>query len=287
MAIEDQVQGGEIKEHDSMVSYQSDSSQDHESIDGVESFDKSYEDSSQEHESNTEHDIDERNETNADQGSSLVIANEDSTVPISTPVKRNNLDRVLEPADTSGVNHEDSVSSNFYYSPNGTRYRTPSVPSDIKPKLNSKFDSWEKAYAFYEAYAEQAGFSTNLVFGDVIAFDATYDTNLYKMVFVPFTGFLEAHDGQQPMLILTDQDPAIKKAARSVLDKTTHRLCTWHITQRLPLKVYGDLLKNTKLRAEFHKLVWNVDIKPETFEERWKLLLERYNLQDHEWLGKM
>ncbi|KAK9059047.1 hypothetical protein SSX86_021666 [Deinandra increscens subsp. villosa] len=401
--------------------------------------------------------------------------------------------------------------SNFYDSPNGTRYWIPSVPSDYKPKLNSRFDTWENAYAFYESYAEIAGFSTKLgqskknkktgiltmrylmcsrgnksapteidsvdlteispsrktsfkrtdckaimkirivkhttqwevfefnevhnhgllnqdnldflrkrrkltfydqefinkcrlakigpskahnlqvalkgghhnvrgtkndyknwvrdnngfigkrdaqmfvdkmllrsknledytfkylardkkikclfwadnvskcnykVFGDVIAFDATYDTNLYKMIFVPFTGvdhhkrcvtfgagllssetiecytwllekFLEAHGGKQPMVILTDQDPAMKKAVKNVFDNTTHRLCTWHITQKLPLKVCGDVLSNTKLRKEFNKLVWNVYIKPETFEERWKLLMERYKLQDHEWLGKM
>jgi zinc finger SWIM domain-containing protein 3 len=90
------------------------------------------------------------------------------------------------------------------------------------------------------------------------------------MVFVPFTGvdhhkkcvtfgagllcnetietykwlldkFLKAHDEKQPMLTLTDQDPAMKHAVIDVFNKSIHRLCTWHITQKLPLKVTCEL----------------------------------------------
>ncbi|KAH6783430.1 hypothetical protein C2S52_008389 [Perilla frutescens var. hirtella] len=76
------------------------------------------------------------------------------------------------------------------------------------------------------------------VFGDVVSFDATYDTNRYKMIFAPFIGMdnhgklitfgaslLCSEDkdaygwvlskfkdcmGQAPRLIITDQDPALK-----------------------------------------------------------------------------
>ncbi|XP_035844113.1 protein FAR1-RELATED SEQUENCE 5-like [Helianthus annuus] len=77
-------------------------------------------------------------------------------------------------------------------------------------------------------------------FGDVISFDATFKTNRYKMVFVPFTGidnhyrnvtvsagllasesiesykwllnsFLKSF-GRQPNVVVTDQDPAMKQA---------------------------------------------------------------------------
>lgn len=85
------------------------------------------------------------------------------------------------------------------------------------------------------------------------------------MVFVPFTGvdhhnkcvtfgagllkyesiesftwilraFLDAH-GKQPTLILSDQDPAMKQAVPLVFTESHHRLCMWHITRKLPLKV--------------------------------------------------
>ncbi|XP_022031658.1 protein FAR1-RELATED SEQUENCE 5-like [Helianthus annuus] len=114
------------------------------------------------------------------------------------------------------------------------------------------------------------------VFGEVLAFDATYSTNQYNMIFVPFTGvdhhkncvtfaaallydetiesftwmleqFLEAH-GKQSRLVLTDQDPAMKQAIAKVFNESVHRLCMWHIMDKLPHKIDGDVLQNTNLR---------------------------------------
>jgi hypothetical protein len=99
----------------------------------------------------------------------------------------------------------------------------------------------------------------------------------YKMIFVPFTGvdshqscvtfgagllfsetiesykwllsnFLQAHDNKQPLLTLTDQDASMRQAVESVFDRTIHRLCMWHITQKLPIKVYYlHLIHNTHI----------------------------------------
>ncbi|XP_035842284.1 protein FAR1-RELATED SEQUENCE 5-like [Helianthus annuus] len=88
------------------------------------------------------------------------------------------------------------------------------------------------------------------VFGDVISFDATY-----AMVFVPFTGIDNDHCnvtfgvallaseiadtyiwllrvflkvvGSQPKVVVTDQDPAMKKAISALFVDTRHRLCMW------------------------------------------------------------
>lgn len=86
------------------------------------------------------------------------------------------------------------------------------------------------------------------------------------MIFVPFTGvdhhqkcvtfgaallsnekyesycwmleaFLKVH-GKQPPLVLTDQDGAVRKAVLKMFPESHHRLCMWHITQKLPGKVY-------------------------------------------------
>ena len=87
----------------------------------------------------------------------------------------------------------------------------------------------------------------------------------YSMVFVPFTGidnhhcnvtfgaallasetadtyiwllrvFLKAV-GSQPKVVVTDQDPAMKKAISVVFIDTRHRLCMWHVMHKLSLKV--------------------------------------------------
>ncbi|XP_076896145.1 protein FAR1-RELATED SEQUENCE 5-like [Bidens hawaiensis] len=135
-------------------------------------------------------------------------------------------------------------------------------------------------------------------FGEVLAFDATYGTNRYSMIFVPFTGvnchkkcwllkaFLKAH-GTQPRLFLTDQDPAMKKGVATVLTQSKHRLCMWHVTNKIPVKIKGDSKRNEKIKARVHKLVWNVFIKPETFESRWHDLIEEFNLGDNNWLTDM
>nr|KAJ0225727.1 hypothetical protein LSAT_V11C100031950 [Lactuca sativa] len=152
-------------------------------------------------------------------------------------------------------------------------------------------------------------------FGDVISFDATFRTNKYGMIFVPFTAidnhkrsinmgasllsnesiesyrwlledFLKAHV-KHPQLVLTDQDPTILQAVEAIFPTSNHRLCMWHIMKKLQAKVSTDFLKNTDFRKRFTKLVWNVYIEPEVFESRWKLLMRKFKLQEKRWFKDM
>ncbi|KAD2394131.1 hypothetical protein E3N88_41108 [Mikania micrantha] len=153
------------------------------------------------------------------------------------------------------------------------------------------------------------------MFGDVLGFDATFSTNKYNMIFVPFTGvdhhkrcvtfgaglidnetiesyqwllsaFLKIHV-REPLLVLTNRDPAMRVAVPLVFKKAFHRLCMWHIMKKLPSKICSDLLANSTLRSSIHKLVWNIYISPSTFEERWINLRFQFNLGDHVWLSEM
>nr|KAJ0194620.1 hypothetical protein LSAT_V11C700369090 [Lactuca sativa] len=103
-------------------------------------------------------------------------------------------------------------------------------------------------------------------FGEVVSFNATFRTNKYKMVFVPFTAvdhhkksvivgagllsreiiesyewllkaFLRDHEGKAPKIVITYQDEEIKQAVESVLPNSRHRLCMWHIMKKLQAKV--------------------------------------------------
>jgi zinc finger SWIM domain-containing protein 3 len=85
------------------------------------------------------------------------------------------------------------------------------------------------------------------------------------MVFVPFTG-IDNHNrnvtlgaallgsetaesyrwllrsyinafGNAPKVVVTDQDPAMRRAIIDVLPDTRHRLCMWHIWSKLSVKV--------------------------------------------------
>ena len=104
------------------------------------------------------------------------------------------------------------------------------------------------------------------VFGDVVSVDSTYSTNQYNMKFVPFTGvnhhlqsvflgaafldnekiesyewlfktFLKAMGGIAPHLIITDEDASMKAAISQILPETIHRLCMWHIMEKVPERV--------------------------------------------------
>ncbi|GJX82541.1 FAR1-related sequence 5-like protein, partial [Tanacetum coccineum] len=148
-------------------------------------------------------------------------------------------------------------------------------------------------------------------FGDY----ATFRTNKYNMVFVPFTGidnhkkcvtfgagmlsnetrksykwlltcFLKAFH-KQPRLVVTDQDPAMRNAIASVFNESTHRLCMWHITNKLPLKICSKVLDNGTFRRRLHHLVWSLYIDPDEFEKKWHLLIEEFDLKENKWLSDM
>ncbi|KAJ9549993.1 hypothetical protein OSB04_022536 [Centaurea solstitialis] len=105
-------------------------------------------------------------------------------------------------------------------------------------------------YAFWADDTAKHNFQE---FGDIVSFDATYRTNKYCMVYVPFTGIdnhkscvtlgagiLDSEDaeafkwsleaflksfGKQPKLVVTDQCPAIKQALREIFKESRHRFC--------------------------------------------------------------
>nr|KAJ0186836.1 hypothetical protein LSAT_V11C900499280 [Lactuca sativa] len=163
-------------------------------------------------------------------------------------------------------------------------------------------------------------------FGDVISFDATFRTNKYGMVFVPFTtidnhkrsvtvgagllsnekiesycwlleAFLKAH-GKAPTLVLTDQDPSILQAVEAVFPNAQHRLCLWHITKKLQVNVccmgnsltYGQ--RGCFEEHRFQKTLQQTSVEyiyldTLDFETVWKSLMQDHNLQDKRWFKDM
>ncbi|XP_022003885.1 protein FAR1-RELATED SEQUENCE 5-like [Helianthus annuus] len=153
------------------------------------------------------------------------------------------------------------------------------------------------------------------VFGDVISFDATYHSKKYSMVFVPFTGidnhhyhcnvtfgasllapetadtyiwllrvFLKAV-GSQPKVVVTDQDPAMKKAISVVFVDTRYRLCMWHLIHKLSLKVGVRLCNSTNFKERIWGVVWTNILTPEKFESEWEAVIAEFNLADNDWLS--
>ncbi|XP_021770652.1 protein FAR1-RELATED SEQUENCE 5-like [Chenopodium quinoa] len=155
------------------------------------------------------------------------------------------------------------------------------------------------------------------LFGDMVSFDTTYQTNRYNMVFTAFTGvdhhkscitfaagfiakedivsfewllrsFLNRMGGNEPNCMITDQDPTMKIAVTSVFKKTEHRFCMWHIMKKLPDKVEKSIMQEeTGFLKKLCACIWHLEIEPAEFEERWNKVMVEYHLEEHEWLGHM
>ncbi|XP_076921178.1 protein FAR1-RELATED SEQUENCE 5-like [Bidens hawaiensis] len=161
-------------------------------------------------------------------------------------------------------------------------------------------------------WADEISKKNYLAFGDIIAFDATFKTNKYKMVFVPFTaidnhsqniavgaGLLSSESiesytwllklfldsfGVAPKVVVTDQDPAMKQAIASVYSNTRHRLCMWHIMKKLADKVGVVLCNNEDFKWKICDIVWTDSISQFEFETKWQLIMKEYDLESNKWL---
>ncbi|XP_021985333.1 protein FAR1-RELATED SEQUENCE 5-like [Helianthus annuus] len=150
------------------------------------------------------------------------------------------------------------------------------------------------------------------IFGDVVSFDATYRRNKYNMMFVPFTSvdnhyrnvtlgdaiigdetaetyswllnaFRQAF-GRAPPVIVTDHDPAMRKAIQDTWPESRHRLCMWHIMEKLTTKVGANLCNSTDFKKRLCDIVWTDALLPEQFETEWGVILADFDLVNHEWL---
>ncbi|XP_038715049.1 protein FAR1-RELATED SEQUENCE 5-like [Tripterygium wilfordii] len=163
-------------------------------------------------------------------------------------------------------------------------------------------------------WADQRSRAAYHEFGDVVTFDTTYLTNKYDMPFAPFVGvnhhvhsillgcglisgedtetfvwlfrtWLACMGGVPPSGIITDQDRAMKNAIQFVFPTTRHRLCLWHIMKKLPKK-FGSHREYEGISRLLHAAVYDTH-SIENFEDAWRTLVGRYNLEGNAWLSSL
>ncbi|KAH6760804.1 hypothetical protein C2S51_017753 [Perilla frutescens var. frutescens] len=202
----------------------------------------------------------------------------------------------------------------------------------MKLVVGMMFKNMLDVIQFYRVYAAHCGFDIRFstvrkskddpicrrnfaAFGDLVSFDATYNTNRYKMVFIPFTGkdnhgkcvtfgaaLLSSENtksycwvlekfkdcmGRSPSMLITDQDPVLKNAVKHVFPDMRHRLCMWHIMLKFLERVPPHLKKDKSLRKNVNKIVWSDVIEPAVFEEKWQEIMSEYGLFDIAWFKSM
>ncbi|XP_021838400.1 protein FAR1-RELATED SEQUENCE 5-like [Spinacia oleracea] len=154
------------------------------------------------------------------------------------------------------------------------------------------------------------------LFGDVVTFDSTYDTNKYCLVFSPFTGvdhhkkcvtfgsallskedtdsfvwlfetFLKCMGNCEPYCLLADQDPAMSIVIEKVFETTKPLLWMWHIMRKVPDKVGPVLCRETDFLKKLNAVVWDSDLDPTEFVSSWEAVMKEFSLENHDWLSYM
>ncbi|XP_028246707.1 protein FAR1-RELATED SEQUENCE 5-like [Glycine soja] len=148
------------------------------------------------------------------------------------------------------------------------------------------------------------------VFGDVLAFDATYKKNKYLCSFVVFSGvnhhnqtivfgvaivadeteetyvwlleqFLEAMKGKTPFSILTDGDLAMRNAITRVMLGVFHRLCARHLFRNALSHV------RDKQVLKWLKKLMLCDFEVIEFKKNGKEMVVTFQLEDNSWIAKL
>jgi len=145
------------------------------------------------------------------------------------------------------------------------------------------------------------------IYGDVVAFEATYGKNKYHFPLVVFAGvnnhnstiifggaivadekeetyvwvlsrFLEAMSGKSPTVVITDGDLSMKNAIKQVFPNAYHRLCVWHLIRNASSNIGDPAFVN-----EFRKCMLG-DYEIGEFSKKWAETVDSFGLHDNNWI---
>ncbi|KAH1257659.1 Protein FAR1-RELATED SEQUENCE 5 [Glycine max] len=182
--------------------------------------------------------------------------------------------------------------------------------SDARGALKYLYDLRKKDPMMYVSYTVDGGSKTTTVFGDVLAFDATYKKNKYLCPFVVFSGMnhhnqtivfapaivtdeteetyvwlleqlLVAIKGKDPCSIIADGDLAMRNAIRRVMPGVFHRLCAWHLLRNALSHV------RDKQVLKWLKNLMLGDFEVVKFEEKWNKMVATFELEDNTWIAEL
>ncbi|KAH9769827.1 protein FAR1-RELATED SEQUENCE [Citrus sinensis] len=87
-------------------------------------------------------------------------------------------------------------------------------------------------------------------------------------------------EGKQPKTVITDGDKAMRNAISNKFPDAHYRLCCWHLGRNAQANVNKDFT------VDFRRCM----LRPyteERFEVKWKEIVQRHNVESHEWVMKM
>ncbi|XP_042948974.1 protein FAR1-RELATED SEQUENCE 5-like [Carya illinoinensis] len=172
----------------------------------------------------------------------------------------------------------------------------------FEPFVGKEFDEVEDAQAFYKAQCKEPGFVYSMqvdenrcmescfwadarsraayqYFGDVVTFDATYLTNIYKMPFVPFSGVNHHHQ-----TIMFGCALLVNETGESYI--WLLRIWQEAMLGRAPSTIITDYDKAMTKAIDFRHYIHET-ITTDEFEQEWSSILGKYSLLDNDWLQNL
>ncbi|XP_028092677.1 protein FAR1-RELATED SEQUENCE 6-like [Camellia sinensis] len=98
-----------------------------------------------------------------------------------------------------------------------------------------------------------------------------------------FREWLSCMSDVPPKAIITDQCRAMQNAIEVVFLEARHRWCLWHIMKKIPEKLRG-YAQYESIKLALQNAVYDCFTKHE-FDEEWKAMIGKFNLNDNDWLG--
>ncbi|PIN04793.1 hypothetical protein CDL12_22675 [Handroanthus impetiginosus] len=180
------------------------------------------------------------------------------------------------------------------------------------PKFFYALDFNEEHQLRNVLWVDAKGVEDFTYFGDVVSFDTTYFASKYRIPLVLFIGvnhhiqptllgcglvavetlytfvwlmqsWCLAMGGRTPKVLLTDQNEAIKAAVPLVFPDTCHFFNLWNVLEKIPRRLDYLSIWHDTFMGKLNKCIYK-SWKEEQFEKRWWKLIERFNLQEDEWI---
>ncbi|GKB32841.1 FAR1-related sequence 5-like protein [Tanacetum coccineum] len=182
-----------------------------------------------------------------------VAASNSHVVPVSSS-NNTGCDSFASHDDNASLIFDICYSSEFMTPPGGSVIGVPRVSASVLPVLGTVYDSLDECIrGVYIVIRFQKQYT-------LTTFDVEHNHELDRVEY--------KHLSKAERKLTYNEQLFIIKAANA---------------NNIVSRIYDD----TDFKDKFGKIVWNMFIGPEEFEDRWNKLMEEFNLVNHKWLSKM
>ncbi|KAJ4783065.1 Protein FAR1-RELATED SEQUENCE 5 [Rhynchospora pubera] len=173
---------------------------------------------------------------------------------------------------------EDDKLTNFFWADSKSREDFSYFGDVLCVDTSYKINSYGRPLALFIGVNHH---KQTILFGASLIYDESVES--FKWLFDTFT---IAMRGKHPETVLTDHWLAVENAIGMTWPRANHRLCAWHVHQNAA-KYLNHIFQGSKMFSkDFLRCIYDCESEEE-FILGWRAMLEKYDLRNNEWLGKL